>query len=76
MMWVATVTIEADEDPGYELVTILKERFGQSVRTQTKAQWLIDAEKAPVPPMGKVSPNIGEVRQGKLRRGKGSGQWQ
>lgn len=53
MMWVSTVTIEADEDPGFELVTMLRERFGQSVRTHTKAQWLHDAERAPAPPMGK-----------------------
>lgn len=53
MMWVATVTIEADEDPGYELVRVLKERFGGQVRTLTKAQWLVDAEREPVRPMGK-----------------------
>lgn len=53
MMWVSTVTIEADHDPGYELVTLLKTRFGEQVRTSTKAGWLVEAERAPVRPVGK-----------------------
>jgi hypothetical protein len=53
MMWVSVVHIEADEDPGYELVRVLKERFGGQVRTLTKQGWLHDAERAAVPPLGK-----------------------
>jgi hypothetical protein len=51
--WVAIVRLEADQDPGYELVAVLKERFGASVRTQTQQAWLYEAERKPVPPMGK-----------------------
>jgi len=52
-MWVSIVHIEADEDPGAELVQVLRERFGAQVRTLTKQGWLHDAERAPLPPVGK-----------------------
>lgn len=53
MMWVSIVHIEADQDPGAELVQVLRERFGAQVRTLTKQGWLHEAERAPVPSMGK-----------------------
>lgn len=71
MMWVSVVHIEADQDPGYELVTLLRERFGLSVRTRTQAGWLYEAERAPVPPMGKPHQHQGNIRQVKLGRSTG-----
>ena len=53
MMWVSVISIEADEDPGFELVTVLKARFGESVRTNTQAQWLYDEARKPPAPVGK-----------------------
>lgn len=65
MMWVSVIHIEAENDPGFELVTVLKERFGQSVRTSTKAGWLYEAEREPPQPMQRVRP-LTDTRRRKL----------
>ena len=51
--WVAIVRLEAEADPGSELVTVLKDRFGERVRTQTLEGWLFDEQRKPPPPVGK-----------------------
>jgi len=51
--WVAIVRLEAEQDPGGELINVLRERFGASARTQTYEGWLWDEQRKPLPPMGK-----------------------
>ena len=51
--WVCVLELDLTDQETTQLVHDLHQRLGNKVRTTTKERWLLEAERAPVPPMGR-----------------------
>ena len=63
--WVCLLELDADEPEVAQLVTDLKARLGDRVRTTTKTRWLYDEERRPLPP--RTVPSTVASRRGKTQ---------
>lgn len=61
--WVCLLELDLDEPAVTDLITDLKHRLGDRVRTTTKERWLYDEERKPVPP--RTTPATVAARRGK-----------
>ena len=70
--WVCQVFLEADESELMDLVSELKQRFGDRCRTKTDERWKYDQERAPAEPF-RVRPSQFTFAEAEhsARRGKG-----